>query len=468
MRPTLLVLLLCLFTWELSAQVTGTWYGVLEAGGQRLPLNVEITESAGELEGGLQSPAQHPARIPMTTVVSKGDSLRFAIAAASLRFAGTVAGDSLVGTFHQGGFSTPLRLYRTKPSGYDELVRPAEKAARPQEPTDFPYKREDVRFPGGADSVTLAGELTLPTNGDARAALVLVSGSGPQDRNEDLGPAIDHRPFLVLSDRLTRAGYAVLRYDDRGVGESTGDHASATSADLAEDAAAAVVFLRKRLGNEAPPVGIAGHSEGGMIGPLVAAREPGVDFLVLLAAPGLPIDELMAEQRRLTTGATPQDEPVLAAVTAYVRAHPEQDDTTFRAGLRDTILTVIPTLPTSVRESIEDDATFADTYVSGLSGPWVRYFLAYDPAPTLARVTVPVLAINGEKDTQVSPRNLDAVGEALEGAGNQDVTLRLMPGLNHLLQPAETGLPAEYGEITTTLDESVLQLVVDWLNQRFE
>ena len=468
MRPTLFFLMLCLFTLDLSAQVTGTWYGVLEAGGQRLPLNVELSESNGELAGGLQSPAQHPARIPMTTVVSTGDSLRFAIATASIRYAGTIAGDSIVGTFHQGGFSTSLSLYRMKPSGYDELVGPAESPPRPQEPTEFPYRREDVSFPGGKDGVILAGELTLPAGGDARAALVLVSGSGPQDRNEDLGPAINHRPFLVLSDRLTRAGYAVLRYDDRGVGESTGDYASATSADLADDAAAAVAFLRDRAETAALPVGIAGHSEGAMIGPLVAAQDPGVDFLVLLAAPGLPIDELMAEQRRLTTGATPPDEPVLAAVTAYVRAHPEQEDATFRAGLRDTILTVIPTLPDSVRESILDEATFADTYVSGLSGPWVRYFLAYHPGPTLARVTVPVLAINGEKDTQVSPRNLDGVGEALKGAGNEDVTLRLMPDLNHLFQPADTGLPAEYGEITTTLDESVLELVVDWLNQRFE
>ena len=468
MRPTLFILFLCLLTWETSAQLTGNWYGILEAGGQRLPLDLELIEVNGALAGGLLSPTQHPDRIPLTTVESTVDSLRFAIAPASIRYAGVVEGDSVTGTIHQGGFSTPLPLYRTKPDGYDELVGPAEKLPRPQEPTDFPYQREDVSFPGGADSVILAGELTLPADADARAALILVSGSAPQDRDEYLGPSVNHRPFLVLSDRLTRAGYAVLRYDDRGVGESTGDYGSATSADLANDAAAAVAFLHERFGAAAPPVGIAGHSEGGMIAPMVAGRDPNVNFLVLLAAPGLPIDELMAEQRKMVGTSPFVNELVLAEATRYIKAHPDQTEDAFRQGLRTAILGVLSSLSTPVRASLGDEETFAESFVSGLSSPWMRYFLAYDPAPTLAQVTVPVLAINGEKDTQVSPRNLDAVGEALERAGNEDVTLRRMPGLNHLLQPADTGLPAEYGEITTTLDESVLELVVDWLNQRFE
>ena len=454
--------LLLLLSFPLSAQVppAGEWYATLDLGVQQLPLELSLMQEGEAWTGTLKSPAQSPTPMKLETVAVTDDSLLFALPSLGLRYRGTWSADSISGTFSQGPFQAPLGFSRDKPQ-----AEPKEPKQRPQEPTEFPYLREEVTFGGGAEGVELAGELTLPAEEAPRAGVVLVSGSGPQDRNEDLGPAIDHRPFLVLSDYLTRRGYAVLRYDDRGVAGSTGDFATSTSADFADDAAAAYRFLRERL-PEGTPAGLAGHSEGGLILPLVAQREADIDFLVLLAAPGVPIDELMAEQRRLVGQGESPLEPVQLAITGYLKLHPGQEEQAFRSGLTDTIIATIPALPEAMRASITDPATFAKSFVDAYGGPWMRYFFAYNPAPALRTLRMPVLAINGEKDVQVSPANLTAIAEILAAAGNEDATVHLVPGANHLLQPSTTGLPAEYGEITTTIDPAVLALIGDWLDER--
>ncbi|PPK88553.1 hypothetical protein CLV84_1521 [Neolewinella xylanilytica] len=468
MRIPVAFLLFLLTTSAVRAQVSGNWYAILEAGGRQIPLDLEITETPEGYTGGLLSPAQSDVRIPLSSVVVNADSILFEVSNFAIRFAGMQSEEKLTGTFWQGAFSAPLTWTRDRPAAYTSLLTPEEAIPRPQEPTEFPYQREAVSFPGGAPGVTLAGELTLPTSATPKAAVVLVSGSGPQDRNEYLGPSINHRPFLVLSDRLTRNGYAVLRYDDRGVGESSGDFAAATSLDFAGDATAALRFLHERFTEDELAIGLVGHSEGGMIAQIVAAEPEQADFIILLAAPGLPIDELMADQRRLLGSVMPSTEPVMAAATSYIKAHPDMDEGAFRRGLRDTIVSVIPALPAPARESIVDAETFAETFANELTSPWMRYFLAHDPLPYLRRISVPVLAVNGEKDTQVSPRNLQGIERALAEAENPDVTAKQLPGLNHLLQPATSGLPAEYGTIATTIDEAALRVVTEWLNQRFD
>jgi pimeloyl-ACP methyl ester carboxylesterase len=407
-------------------------------------------------------------RMPLSSVRVVGDSLQFGLVAAAIRYEGVLTGGEIRGTFRQGGFSADLTFSRSPPTDY-RTDAPTAAGPRSQDPTDFPYRRDPVTFPGGAEGVILAGELTLPPLEQPRAWIVLVSGSGPQDRNEDLGPTINHRPFLVLSDYLTREGYGVLRYDDRGVGESTGDFQAATSMDFAQDAAAAVSFLAGRSDSLAEvPIGLAGHSEGGMIGPVVAAETDALDFLILLAAPGEPIDRLMTTQRHQVGEGIPEDEAVHQAVYRYIKAHPHDAAEAFATGLSDTLLTIIPTLPDTLRRQIDDPREYLAPYLQAYSSPWMRYFIAFDPTPYLDRLTLPVLAINGELDRQVSPDNLSAIGVALDRAGNQDATLITAPKLNHLLQPAETGAPAEYGEIEITLDPSVLRTIDDWLDARFE
>ena len=450
-----------LLTTVLAAQSGETWYGMLEVPGQTLPLNIELTDTAGSL----QSPDQSDARLPLSTIRSTEDSLVLAAEIVGLEYAGRRHGDSIVGVFRQATLVIPLTLYPEPPANYPVTPR-SRLLKRPQEPTDFPYRHEQVSFPGGDTTVTLAGELTLPQDALPKAYLILVSGSGPQNRNEELASPINHRMFLVLSDYLTRHGYGVLRYDDRGVAESTGDFATATTADFAGDAGAAVQYLREARGIVDVPIGIAGHSEGGMVGPMVAV-EDAVDFLVLLAAPGIPIDSLLLDQGRAIRGKIMPDEPLLEAAYRYTGEHGGATDSVFAVGLRNTLLQVLPTLPDSARESVADPEVFIGTLVDLMRPPWMRYFMAFDPADYLEQVTVPVLAINGELDQQVTIGNLAAVGAALERAENEDVTLMALPGVNHLLQPAETGSPGEYGDIKTTIAEEVLEAIVSWLDARY-
>ncbi|CAH0999320.1 hypothetical protein LEM8419_00618 [Neolewinella maritima] len=443
------------------AQSDQTWYAVLDAGGQQLPLNLEFSDSSGSL----QSPKQTDQRIPLSSVRLTADSLQFTVDALQLRYRGALHPDSIVGVFQQATFATELIFYPAPPAGYD-AGPPAAASVRPQDPTDSPYERRSASFPGGAEGVTLTGELTLPSDTLPKALLVLVSGSGPQNRDGELGPPINHRTLLVLGDYLTRHGYGVLRYDERGVAESTGDFGTATTADFAQDAQAAVRYVRQDERFADIPVGIAGHSEGGLIAPMVAA-EGVLDFAVLLAAPGIPTDSLLLDQRRAISGMTAPDEPVLRAVYSYTKEHYREDEQAFRDGLRAVILSVIPSLDSATRRSIVDPADYADTYANLMTPPWMRYFLTVDPADYLQRMTVPVLAINGMLDQQVTIGNLTAVGAALERARNADITLVEVPGVNHLLQPAETGAPGEYGEIEMTISPTVLETIVAWLDERY-
>ena len=462
---SLAVMLLC--GGAAGAQVEGDWYAVLTAGPQQIPLHLTLEGSDHTWTGQLQSPTQLQSQMALSEVSLSADSLSFSIAPMSIVFRGARGATELSGTFEQSAFSTPLVFSREKPDGYG-VVPPPQTSTRPQEPTAFPYTREEVAFPGGAQEVLLAGELTLPESAPPAAVIVLVTGSGPQDRNENLGPPIDHRPFLVLSDYLTRQGYAVLRYDDRGVGKSTGDFAAATSGDFAEDAAAAVGYLRRRPEFKEIPLGILGHSEGGMIAPMVAMASTEVNFLILLAGPGVAIDSLMLDQRRRITGVTAPDEPVLRAAYAYTKAHLDEDSLAFADGLEAAIFAAIPRLSEAMQSSIVDTTAFAAAYLQAVRSPWMRYFLAFRPAEYLEKVTVPVLAMNGLNDTQVAgTENLEAVGAALARAGNEDVTLVPLPGVNHLFQPSETGLPSEYSKIETTIDPDVLQRIVAWLDARY-
>ena len=312
--------------------------------------------------------------------------------------------------------------------------------------------------------VTLAGTLTRPRTDEPVTAVVLISGSGPQDRDESL---MGHRPFLVLADHLTRRGLAVLRLDDRGFGESTGSFASATTADFADDATAAVAYLRRR--SDIGRIGLIGHSEGGLVAPIVANGSEKVDFVVLMAGPGVTGEEIIHLQSRLiilASGGTEEAaEKTHKTQQALFLAMKEEDDTTKLQERLRRILSeraeAADADPSSTRAAIE-------TQVAQFSTPWYRYFLTYDPVPALRGLDCPVLAINGEKDLQVPPKeNLEAIRAALESGGNSDFELVELEGLNHLFQSAETGAPSEYGRIEETFSPRALGVIGDWILERF-
>lgn len=473
MRQLTLLFLLA-FSTGLSAQVTGDWYAILDAMGTKIPMQLEI-RAAGDGYTGAVTDATANRRLELTTLTFDGRRLNYTVAPLGVTFNGVLDGKEIRGVYNEAQVDMPLTFTRHRPDGYPIGDGPITIRQREQEPVDFPYARQTVSFPGGADGVVLAGELTVPESGKPKALIVLVSGSGPQDRNGYLGSQINHSPFLVLSDYLTRRGYGVLRYDDRGVAESTGDFARATTADFAADATAAVAYLRDLPGMKKVPIGVAGHSEGGLVAPMVARADEDLDFVLLLAAPAIPIDSLMLEQRRQVATAMgmpammiKRDEPALRAAYAFIKESTLLDQEQYVEGLYAVFAEQIKNLPEALQKSIVDPRAFNAQYVKPLSAPWFRHFMAMDPTDNLRALTIPVLAINGTKDTQVPAMlNLNAISQAMAISGNKDATVLPLLELNHLFQPADTGAPSEYGTIETTFDPTALEVIGSWLDDRF-
>jgi uncharacterized protein len=431
----------------------GTWVGALQTPAMKLRLALTVArDGSGALSGFMTSIDQGNARIPGTLTVT-ADSLTIRMPAVSARYTAVIAGDSLVGTFNQG-LPLPLNLGRgTLPT----IVHSQE----PKAP--FPYATEDVSFES-VPGVRLAGTISMPPGAGPFPAVVLVTGSGPQDRNEEL---LGHKPFLVIADYLARHGIASLRYDDRGTAKSTGNFAAGTSDDFAKDAEAAVKFLTTKKGIARNHIGVMGHSEGGLIAPIVATRSKDVAFIVLLAGPGLPGDtillmqqELIAESQGVPQATIERAGAANSRMFAEVRAAKDSADAVARlATVTARMVALVP----------EGERALATTQLAEaqkqLVAPWMMYFLKYDPRPTLRQVRVPVLALNGSMDLQVPPKqDLAAIEAALKAGGNKDFTVTELPGLNHLFQTTKTGNPAEYGSIDETFSPTALAAIADWIN----
>lgn len=427
-----------------TSWAVGHWKGALAIPGGSLAMVLHVTEGPDGLQATMDSPDQGGFGIPVQTVTVDGDALTLDVTAVKGRFEGTRDGDTLSGTWSQGPASLSATFERSKDAGGPPK--------RPQDPKPpFPYVVEDVTVPS-ADDVVLAGTYTRPQGDGPFPGVILISGSGPQDRDEAL---MGHRPFAVLADHLTRAGIAVLRTDDRGVGASTGDFDSALTPDFAVDASHALAWLHARP--ETGAVGMIGHSEGGSVAPLAQVRPkdalPRAGFLVLLAGPGVGGDEVLIEQGALIAaagGASAEDvSNGRAQMRVAIRAAVEGlNRTSFGAAVR------------AAPGALEAEESDLDALYAQLTDPWFRWFLAYDPEPTLKAVDVPVLALFGEKDLQVPPAQS---AEPMRVALGANGTVEVLPGLNHLFQPATTGAPSEYATIETTMDPAALDRIASWI-----
>jgi pimeloyl-ACP methyl ester carboxylesterase len=371
----------------------------------------------------------------------------------------------LKGTFEQRGLKLPLSLNRV------EKVSTRKRPQTPKKP--YPYSAEEVVFENPKAGIKLAGTLTLPKEGGPFPAVVLVTGSGPQDRDESL---LGHKPFLVLADHLTRKGIAVLRFDDRGVGKSKGDFAKATSADFAMDAFAAIQFLSTRKEIDPKSIGVAGHSEGGMIAPMVAAEHPDkVAFIVMLAGTGARGDAIIERQTRAigkAAGASADQLAVSARLQKILMdtARSQPDEVAAKKALVGVAVTFAKNLNDAERKALELDVgsdealKAAEDAAATFASPWMRFFLNHDPAPILARVKCPVLAVNGALDLQVLPdQNLPLIEKALREGGNMRFETKVFPDLNHLFQHAKTGQVGEYGQIEETFAPEVMELMSSWI-----
>lgn len=445
-----------------ESPLVGRWGGALEVSSIRLRLTMAVADSGGALRARFVSVDQGGTQFG-ATVTTSGDSAVFQAPLIGATYRAVLVGrDTLRGEWTQGGGTLPMTMVR----GADAAMV----LRRPQHPQPpFPYRTEEVTVES-VPGVRLAGTLSLPRGDGPHPAVVLVSGSGPQDRDETL---LGHKPFLVLADHLTRSGIAVLRLDDRGVGRSTGSFAAATSADFAEDAAAAVRWLRARPEVADRSVGIVGHSEGGMIAPLVAAETPEVAFVVLLAGPGIPAAELLVMQGALISRAGGDPEAEVQRTMALQREMfaaiaQTADSAALHGRLREIGAGFQASLTAEERARPEFSEATMTAAIGTLVSPWYRWFLRYDPAPALRATRVPVLALNGSLDLQVpADENLAGIERALRAGGNRDVTVEKLPGLNHLFQTATTGSPAEYGEIEETMAPVVLRRVSAWILERF-
>ena len=338
---------------------------------------------------------------------------------------------------------------------------------RPQEPhPPFPYRTEEVTFKNITAGIVLAGTLTIPEKEGSYPVAILITGSGPQNRNEEL---FGHKPFLVLADYLTRQGFAVLRYDDRGVAKSGGDFINATTFDFASDAEAAMEFVKKRREIDTTKIGFIGHSEGGIIAPIVASRHADVAFIVLMAGAGLTGEQILLKQSALISKAEGQDEKSIKANDKlsrdiYVVLKKNQDNGKAEQKIR-TLITAFDkksTGDTSYHRLTEPEIK---NQVQSLTSPWFRCFLTLNPEEYLSKVQCPLLAIAGSLDLQVPPEeNLHAIEKAMIFGGNSSYVTEELPGLNHLFQNATTGSPAEYPKIEETISPGVLDLIGKWLH----
>ena len=445
-----------------AQDIEGKWAGTLEVGASKLRVVFNISKSATGYTSTMDSPDQGVKGIPVTSTSFENSLLKISITNAGIEYSGELKGNEITGEFKQSGRTFPLTLKQDSEE--------AKRNTRPQEPIPpYPYHTEEVVFENKKAGIRLAGTLSLPNKEGSFPAVILISGSGPQNRDEEI---LGHKPFLVLADYLTKKGIAVLRYDDRGVGASTGDFKTATTFDFADDAEAALAYLQTRKEINQKKLGLLGHSEGGIVAPLVASRSKQVDFVIMLAGTALRGDRLLLLQQELIAKAMGVTEPELAKSREVnsnlfaILLNNEKEELA-KEKARTYLKDFMSKNASLQKPAGMSDEAFINTQLAQLFNPWMLNFLKYDPAPALSKVKCPVLALNGDKDLQVpADANLSVIEQQLKTAGNKKVSIKKYPGLNHLFQEATTGSPSEYGSIEQTIAPVVLQDIAEWILSR--
>ncbi|MEP7353858.1 MAG: alpha/beta fold hydrolase [Acidobacteriota bacterium] len=445
---------------QLNSKVVGNWLGTLQAGASKMRLGFHIlVNGQGELSSTLDSLDQSVTGILVRQTVFEDNILSLDIASVGARFQGTVSADGteIAGTFVQGA-SRRLTLTRV-----DRILLPVH-SQQPKPP--YPYDAEDVSYSSGG--VRLAGTLTLPRLSGPFPVVLLISGSGPQDRD---GTVAGHKPFWVIADYLTRRGIAVLRVDDRGTGQSEGRSITQDFESFTQDVLSAVEYLKGRPDIDSKRIGVIGHSEGGTIGPMAAARSSDIAFVVMLAGPGTTGEEILSWQADAVARSAGQPESAIAlnrmvqAMTVRV-IRSENDPKIATQKMTDEWKAMKAELPQAQQNQLNMasiDAALARQFEQA-NMPELRAIVLSNPAEALRRIKVPVLALNGERDLQVpAAQNLRGVAIALAEADNQDVTTVALPGLNHLFQRCITCQVAEYGDLEETFSPDALAIVGDWV-----
>jgi dipeptidyl aminopeptidase/acylaminoacyl peptidase len=455
MKTISIFILTLLTSFTVTAQdITGKWNGALKIQGTQLRLVFNVTKSDNGYSATMDSPDQRVADIPVTNTTFENSKIKFEIANAGIVYIGELKDSEIVGTFKQSGQEFPMNLSK---KAIDKEV-----AKRPQTPVKpYPYHSEEVTFQNTKANISLSGTLTLPMKKGNFPVVILITGSGPQTRDEEI---FGHKAFLVLSDYLTKNGIAVLRYDDRGVGQSTGDFKTATSADFVTDVESAIDYLKTRNEINKKKIGLIGHSEGGLIAPIVAVKSKDVAFIALLAGTGIQGDQILLLQQKLIAKASgASDEEVQKTEVENIKVYKIIKQSTSIEQLKIDLTNYYKQALKENPNGMSEDQ-FVNLMIENLATPWMQYFISYNPVPTLEKVKCPVLAINGSKDLQVPPKeNLEGIKKALNKGGNKNVTTLELPNLNHLFQECSTGSPKEYGTIEQTFSPTAMTVVLNWI-----
>ena len=461
-----LIFSLCFSLSTIFAQekdLSGSWVGKLKLpNGIQLTIVFNLEKTGNDYSGTLDSPDQGAKGIPCGKIEIENDSIRIDVPVIVGNYTGKINYDDkrITGYWNQAGSSFELNLEYTI-----EVSAPK----RPQEPKPpFPYNVEEVKFRNEKDNITLAGTLTYPKENKKYPAVVLITGSGAQNRDEEI---FNHKPFLVIADHLTKNGFAVLRFDDRGFGESEGNYSLATTMDFAEDVRAAVNFLKTRNEIDNQRIGLIGHSEGGMIASIIASTNDDIAFIVLMAAPGVPGDSILYLQTELIYKAEGQNTEKIQQILKVLREvysilKSDEDDTSLKEKLKIKFQELFDQLTEEEKKQYGDPETYMEMEIRMVMSPWFRYFLKFNPIEYLEKIKCPVLAINGEKDLQVSPNeNLSAIENVLKRSGNKRYLIKQLPGLNHLFQASQYGTISEYGVIEETISPVALETITNWLKE---
>jgi alpha/beta superfamily hydrolase len=455
-----------MLTNSLSAQnvinknmLQGSWLGKISTSGidLRLIFNLKLNDK-DSLIATADSPDQGAKNIPLGRVILEDKKLTIKAPTLIGEYKGTITGDStIIGTWTQRGTTFQVNLKKLKA---------AFSVNRPQEPKPpFPYTSEDVTFINEKFNIKLAGTLTIPAGTGPFKTVIMITGSGAQNRNEEL---MGHKPFLVIADYLSRNGIAVLRYDDRGVGGSQGNYSEATTADLATDAEAAFDFLKTNPKINQKEIGLMGHSEGGLIAPIVASTNNDIGFIVSLAGPGVTGQQIIMRQSQDIGRLSGEKENQIKETTEtnkklYAILRKEKDNKTAEIKILSLYKEILEKKKTSKEDTEKEVNRLKMTFGSN-TYTWFRYFITTDPSTFWKKVECPVLALDGDKDLQVSAKeNLPAIEKALKSSGNKSVKTVKLPELNHLFQHCKTGLPAEYGTIEETFSPGALKIISDWI-----
>jgi uncharacterized protein len=450
-----IILFLSFFGFSQSA-INGFWQGILKYSSQEFHVTFYFQKNDNDsLTAKLSVREQGVVNLPMDMASINNNIITIKSQMAHLVYEGIFVPDSMKirGTWKQG--KTKIQLDLT----YTDTIKVVNHPQEPKKP--YPYKEEEITFTS-TNGVVLSGTLTYPSTGENFPAVVMVTGSGPQNRNEEI---LGHKPFLVIADYLTSKGIAVLRYDDRGTNASKGDYAKATTLDNADDAMAGINFLKTKTQINPGKIGIIGHSEGGIVAPICAAKSKDVAFIIMLAGPGLSGDqilllqsELIARTEKMNEDTMKMDLELSKNIYSIIKKIKDNDKATekIRKLMTDA-------LPDSLKKDLKTSFQIGQQ-IATMESPWMRFFISFDPQTCLKKTKCPVLALIGEKDLQVpAEQNIPAIEKALVKAKNKDYTVKILPGLNHLFQHCKTGSPKEYANIEETFSPEVLNMISDWI-----